>query len=136
MSVTSNLAQVKINAGGVGPFAASLKTLNPELSGCGTRALYDQYGRPAPLDSIDSQSCPGLYSSSNRIEVENSLRSFLSPQYFNLPEGISGAYSSTAQGADTLFGNSTSSRRTNSEYSGITGGVKSAQGLINTANLQ
>jgi len=53
--------------------------------------------------SIDTQSCPGAYPSSLRIEVENSLRPFVSPTYWNLPIGISG-------NADTLFGRQNTSR--------------------------
>ena len=96
--ITSNLAQVKINAGGVAPFGQSLPILHPELSPCAMRYGFDQYGREAPPDSVNSLTCPGLFSASTRIDVENSLRPFLSPRYFDLPIGISG-------GADTMFGN-------------------------------
>ena len=105
MSISSNLVQIKINSGGVGPFGASLATLHPELSPCAARYNFDQYGREAPAESIDTETCPGLYSAESRIEVENSLRPFLSPKYFGLPLGISG-------GADTLFGNAGSAGRT------------------------
>ena len=105
MSISSNLVQVKINSGGVGPFGASLATLHPELSPCAARYGYDNYGREAPPESIDTETCPGLYSAETRVEVENSLRPFLSPKYFGLPLGISG-------GADTLFGNAGLAGRT------------------------
>ena len=95
--ITSNLAQVKINSGGVAPFGQSLPILHPELSPCADRGAFDQYGRPAAPDSIDTMTCPGLFTANTRIEVENSLRPFISPLYFNLPIGISG-------GADTMFG--------------------------------
>ncbi len=98
MSISSQLVQTKINSGGIAQFGASMSTLIPELSPCGDRYGFDQYGREAPPDSVDSLTCPGLFSSEVRINVENSLRPFLSPRYFDLPIGISG-------GADTLFGN-------------------------------
>lgn len=98
MSISSQLVQTKINSGGIAQFGASMSTLIPELSPCGDRYGFDQYGREAPPDSVDSLTCPGLFSSEVRINVENSLRPFLSPRYFDLPVGISG-------GADTLFGN-------------------------------
>ena len=123
MSIVSNLAQTKINAGGIAPFAASLQILNPQLSGCSQRGLFDQYGRPAPIDSIDTQTCPGLYSAENRIEVENSLRPYLSAKYFNLPEGISGAYKGSR---NVDIGN----------YGGVEGGNKMAQGLSNVSTFQ
>jgi len=102
--ITSNLAQVKINSGGVAPFGQSLPILYPELSPCSDRGAFDQYGRPAAPDSIDTMTCPGLFTANTRIEVENSLRPFLSPQYYGLPMGISG-------GSDTLTGRASSSGR-------------------------
>jgi hypothetical protein len=102
--ITSNLAQVKINAGGVAPFGQSLPILHPELSPCADRGAFDQYGRPAPPDSIDTMTCPGLFTANTRIEVENSLRPFLSTKYYGLPMGVSG-------GGDTLFGNAASAGR-------------------------
>ncbi len=105
MSISSNLVQIKINPGGVAAFGQSLPILHPELSPCAARYNFDQYGREAPAESIDTETCPGLYSAESRIEVENSLRPFLSPKYFGLPLGISG-------GADTLFGNAGSAGRT------------------------
>ena len=98
MSISSQLVQTKINSGGIAQFGASMSTLIPELSPCGERYGFDQYGRQAPPDSVDSLTCPGMFSSEVRINVENSLRPFLSPRYFDLPVGISG-------GADTYFGN-------------------------------
>jgi hypothetical protein len=95
---SSNLIQTKINSGGIAQFGASMSSMIPQLSPCGQRYAFDQYGREAPPDSIDTLTCPGLFSAGARIEVENSLRSYLSPRYFSLPVGISG-------GADTLFGN-------------------------------
>ena len=105
MSISSNLVQIKINPGGVAAFGQSLPILHPDLSPCSARYSVDQYGREAPPESIDTETCPGLYSATSRIEVENSLRPFLSPKYFGLPLGISG-------GADTLFGNAGSAGRT------------------------
>ena len=105
MSISSQLVQVKINPGGVAAFGQSLPILHPELSPCSARYSYDQYGREAPPESIDTETCPGLYSAMTRIDVENSLRPFLSPKYFGLPLGISG-------GADTLFGNAGLAGRT------------------------
>ena len=105
MSISSNLVQIKINPGGVAAFGQSLPILYPELSPCSARFSVDQYGREAPPESIDTETCPGLYSATTRIEVENSLRPFLSPKYFGLPLGITG-------GADTLFGNAGSAGRT------------------------
>jgi hypothetical protein len=102
--LSSNLVQTKINSGGVAAFSQSLPILHPEITPCSQRYTYDQYGRTAPADSIDTQSCPGLFSASNRVEVENSLRPFLSPQYFGLPLGISG-------GADSMFGQAGSAGR-------------------------
>jgi hypothetical protein len=98
MSITSQLVQTKLNSGAISQFGASMSTLIPELSPCGTRLGFDQYGREASPDSVNSLTCPGVYASLNRIDVENSLRPFLSPRYFDLPIGISG-------GADTMFGN-------------------------------
>lgn len=98
MSVVSGkLLQQKISAGQVDSFGASLRTFVPEFQICPPRGAFDTYGRDAPPQSIDTQTCPGGFPSLARIEVENSLRPFISPLYFNLPIGISG-------GADTLFG--------------------------------
>ena len=104
MSISSNLVQVKINSGGVAALSQSLPVLHPEISPCPDRFAVDQYGRPSDPSTIDTETCPGLFSASNRIDVENSLRPFLSPTYFNLPLGISG-------GGDTLFGNAGSAGR-------------------------
>jgi hypothetical protein len=95
--VSGKLLQQKISAGSVDTFGQSLRTFVPEFQICPPRAAFDQYGRDSPPQSIDTQTCPGGYPSLARIEVENSLRPFISPLYFNLPIGISG-------GADTLFG--------------------------------
>lgn len=98
MSVVSGkLLQQKINAGQLDSFGYSLRTFVPEFQVCPPRGAFDQYGRDAPPQSIDTQTCPGGFPSLARIEVENSLRPFISPLYFNLPIGISG-------GADTLIG--------------------------------
>ncbi len=97
MSVTSTQPGSKINAGSIPGFASSLSTLYPETSACSQRYAYDQYGREADPNTIDAETCPGYFAASNRIEVENSLRPYLSAQYYNLPSGISG-------GSDTLFG--------------------------------
>ncbi len=104
MSISSNLVQIKINSAGAAQFGQSLPILHPELSPCSARYPVDQYGREAPPMSIDALTCPGLYSAETIIDVENSLRPFLSPKYFGLPLGISG-------GADTLFGNAGSAGR-------------------------
>lgn len=101
---SSNLIQTKINAGGIAQFGASMSSMIPQLSPCGQRYAFDQYGREAPPDSIDTLTCPGYFSAGTRIEVENSLRSYLSPRYFSLPVGISG-------GADSLFGTAGSAGR-------------------------
>jgi hypothetical protein len=104
MSVVSGqLVQTKISAGSVGSFGQSLRTFVPQFQICPSRGAFDYAGREAPPDSIDTQTCPGAYPSSLRIEVENSLRPFVSPTYFNLPIGISG-------NADTLFGRQNTSR--------------------------
>ena len=105
MSISSNLVQIKINPGGVAAFGQSLPILHPELSPCGNRYHFDQYGREADPNSIDTLTCPGKFSAESIIENENSLRSFLSPRYFGLPLGVSG-------GGDTLFGNAGSAGRT------------------------
>ena len=98
MSVVSGkLLQQKISAGQVDAFGQSLRTFVPMFQICPPRGAFDQYGRDAPPQSIDTQTCPGGFPSLARIEVENSLRPFISPLYFNLPIGISG-------GADTMFG--------------------------------
>jgi hypothetical protein len=104
MSISNNLAATKIDVGSVAGFGQSLSILNPELSPCPARFSFDQYGRPAAPDSLDTTTCPGLYDPSVRIQVENSLRSYLSPRYFNLPKGIT-------QGTDTMFGRTTSKGR-------------------------
>ena len=104
MSVSNNLAATKIDVGSVAGFGQSLAILNPELSPCPARFSFDQYGRPAAPDSLDTTTCPGLYDPSDRIAVENSLRSYLSPRYFNLPQGVD-------QGTDTMFGRTTSAGR-------------------------
>ena len=104
MSISSQLVQTKVNSGGVAQFGASMSTLIPELSPCALRYSFDQYGRQASPDSVDSETCAGLFSASTRIDVENSLRPFLSPRYFDLPIGISG-------GADTMFGNAANGGR-------------------------
>ena len=104
MSVVSGkLVQSKISAGSVGEFGVSLRTFIPAFQVCPARSAYDYAGREAPEDSIDTQTCPGAYPASLRIEVENSLRPFISPTYFNLPVGIGGT-------ADTMFGMQSTSR--------------------------
>lgn len=95
--VQGKLLQTKISAGSVGQYSQGLRTFVPEFQVCPSRYSFDQYGRDAPPDSIDTQTCPGAFPSSLRIDVENSLRPFVSPTYFNLPVGISG-------GSDTMFG--------------------------------
>jgi len=95
--VSGKLLQQKISAGQLDSFGYSLRTFVPEFQVCPPRGAFDQYGRDAPPQSIDTQTCPGGFPSLARIEVENSLRPFISPLYFNLPVGISG-------GADTLIG--------------------------------
>ena len=101
--VTGQLVQQKISAGSVAAFGQSLRTFVPQFQVCPDRGTFDYAGREAPPDSIDTQTCPGGYPSSLRIEVENSLRPFISDTYFNLPIGISG-------GADTMFGQAAYSR--------------------------
>ena len=104
MSVVSGkLLQSKISAGSVAEFGQSLRTFVPQFQVCPARGGFDYAGREAPPDSINTQSCPGAYPSSLRIEVENSLRPFISPTYFNLPIGVSG-------NADTMFGRQNTSR--------------------------
>lgn len=122
MSVSNNLAATKIDVGSVGGFGQSLAILNPELSPCPARFSFDQYGRPAAPDSLDTTTCPGLYDPLVRIEVENSLRSYLSPRYFNLPQGIS-------QGTDTMFGRTTSAGR---NYLNTVSDLPSAQAYLNS----
>jgi hypothetical protein len=95
--IQGTLLQNKISAGGVSSFGQSLRTFVPQFQVCPARGAFDQYGRDASPQSINTQTCPGGFPSLARIEVENSLRPFISPLYFNLPIGISG-------GADTLFG--------------------------------
>ena len=106
MSISSNNPNTKISAGGVDGFGASLSILNPELSPCGDRFAFDQYGRPAAPDSLNTTVCAGRYDPMIRIEVENSLRSYASPRYYNIPQGLTG------QGTtDTMFGRRTSAGR-------------------------
>ena len=120
MSVSNNLAATKIDVGSVAGFGQSLAILNPELSPCPERYSFDQYGRPAAPDSLDTTTCPGLYDPSVRIQVENSLRSYLSPRYFNLPVGLE-------QGTDTMFGRTTSAGR---NYLNTVSNLPSAQAYI------
>jgi len=101
--VNGQLVQTKITAGSVGEFGQSLRTFIPQFQVCPPRAAFDYAGREAPEDSLNTQTCPGAYPSSLRIEVENSLRPFVSPPYFNLPIGIGGT-------ADTMFGRQNTSR--------------------------
>ncbi len=122
MSVSNNLAATKIDVGSVGAFGQSLAILNPKLSACPARFSFDQYGRPAAPDSLDTTTCPGLYDPSDRILVENSLRSYLSPRYFNLPQGLS-------QGTDTMFGRSTSAGR---NYLNTVSNLPSAQAYLDS----
>jgi len=106
MSVVSGqLVQNKISAGSVGQFGQGLRTFVPQFQVCPARYAFDQYGRDAPADSINTETCPGGFPAALRISVENSLRPFVSPTYFNLPIGISG-------GADTLFGQVNVNRKT------------------------
>jgi hypothetical protein len=104
MSYSNSNPATKINVGGVAAFGQSLAILNPELSPCGERYAFDQYGRPAAPDSINTTVCPGRFDPSERIEVENSLRSYLSPRYYSLPKGVN-------QGTDTMFGRGTTKGR-------------------------
>ena len=67
--VSNNIPSNKINVGGVAAFGQSLAILHPELSPCGQRYAFDQYGRPAPPDSLDTTSCAGRFDPSERIEV-------------------------------------------------------------------
>ena len=102
--VTGQLLQNKISAGSVGQFGQGLRTFVPQFQVCPARYAYDQYGRTAPPDSIDTETCPGGFPAELRISVENSLRPFISPNYFNLPIVISG-------GTDTLFGHVNTNRK-------------------------
>jgi hypothetical protein len=108
--VNGQLVQNKISAGSVAGFGQSLRTFVPEFQVCPPRGAFDYAGREASADSIDTERCPGGYPASLRIEVENSLRSFVSPTYFNLPIGISG-------GADTMFGQMSTGRMNAFGYS-------------------
>lgn len=101
--VNGQLVQTKITAGSVGEFGRSLRTFIPQFQVCPPRAAFDYAGREAPEDSLNTQTCPGAYPASLRIDVENSLRPFISPTYFNLPIGIGGT-------ADTMFGQQSTSR--------------------------
>ncbi len=101
--VTGQLVQAKISAGSVAAFGQSLRTFVPQFQVCPERPAFDYAGREAPADSLDTQVCPGAYPADLRIQVENSLRPFVSEKYFNLPIGVSG-------GADTMFGNMNVSR--------------------------
>ena len=101
--VSGQLVQTKISAGSVASFGQSLRTFVPEFQICPNRPAFDYVGRSAPSSSIDTQTCPGAFPASLRIDVENSLRPFISPTYFNLPVGISG-------GQDTLFGQPSTGR--------------------------
>ena len=103
MSITAQLIQTKISAGSVGEFGQSLRTFVPEFQVCPARPAFDYAGREAAPDSINTLQCPGAFPASLRIDVENSLRPFVSPTYFNLPIGISG-------NADTMFGQQATSR--------------------------
>jgi len=96
--VSGQLVQTKISAGSVATFGQSLRTFVPEFQVCPVRPAFDYSGRSSAIDSLDTQTCPGAFPASLRIDVENSLRPFISPTYFNLPEGITGG------GADMMFG--------------------------------
>jgi hypothetical protein len=122
MSVSNNLAATKIDVGSVAGFGQSLAILNPELSPCPARFSFDQYGRAAAPDSLNTTMCPGLYDPTERILVENSLRSYLSPRYFNLPQGLS-------QGTDTMFGRTTSAGR---NYLNTVSNLPSAQAYLDS----
>ena len=74
-----------------------MRTFVTQFQVCPARYAFDQYGRNAPADSINTETCPGGFPADLRISVENSLRPFVSPTYFNLPVGISG-------GMDTMYG--------------------------------
>jgi hypothetical protein len=89
-SVRQKLLQNKINSGGIAAFGASIQTLVPQTSPCMNRQAVDQYGRPAPAASIDTLTCAGVFSPMPIIMNENSLRSFLSPQYYNIGQGLAG----------------------------------------------
>jgi hypothetical protein len=102
--VRGQLVQDKISSGGVAQFGQGLRTFVPGFQVCPERPAFDYVGREAPADSIDTQTCPGAYPATLRIEVENSLRPFVSAQYFNLPLGISGGT------ADTMFGQMSTTR--------------------------
>ena len=104
MSYSNTNPATKINVGGVAAFGQSLAILHPELSPCGERYAFDQYGRPAAPDSLDTTTCAGRFDPYSRIKVENSLRSYLSPRYYDLPQGVN-------QGTDTMFGKGTSKGR-------------------------
>ncbi len=103
--VSGQLVQTKVSAGSVAGFGQSLRTFVPQFQVCPTRPAFDYVGRVAPPNSIDTETCAGGFPPTLRIEVENSLRPFVSPTYFNLPVGISG-------GSDTMFGNVSTGRLT------------------------
>ena len=98
--VRSKLLQNKLNSGGISAFGASIQTLVPQASPCMNRQAVDQYGRPAPASSIDTLSCPGVFSPMTIISNENSLRSFLSPQYYNIAQGLEGTVDGMYQNVD------------------------------------
>ena len=104
MSVVSGkLLQSKVSAGQLDSFGASLRTFVPAYQICPPPSAFDQYGRDAPPQSINTQNCAGAFSPLSRILVENANRPFISERYNNLPIGVSG-------GADTMFGHANSNR--------------------------
>jgi hypothetical protein len=128
-SVRSKLLQNKLNSGGIAAFGASIQTLVPQTSPCMNRQAVDQYGRPAPASSIDTLTCAGVFSPMPIITNENSLRSFLSPQYYNIAQGLEGT-------VDDLYANADQSMDLLAQVAGSTSQTKLLNvGNANAANL-
>ena len=102
-AVRQSLLQNKINSGGIAAFGASIQTLVPQASPCMNRQAVDQYGRPAPASSIDTLTCAGVFSPMPIIANENSLRSFLSPQYYNIGQGLEGTVDNLYASANDMM---------------------------------
>jgi hypothetical protein len=102
-AVRQSLLQNKINSGGIAAFGASIQTLVPQASPCMNRQAVDQYGRPAPASSIDTLTCAGVFSPMPIISNENSLRSFLSPQYYNIGQGLEGTVDNLYASANDMY---------------------------------
>ena len=72
ISIGNTIRSPKVTTGNADQYA-SMRIYDPDAQVCPTRANFDNYGRWAVHDTINTYA-PGCFSALDRINVENSLR--------------------------------------------------------------